>query len=202
MRWLLRRPHVVGVPRLARCRRRGTRARRAPRSRALRTPRPDRSRPITMPATTLRPSSQKFGDSPEVHRVDPRAGAPARPPDLLGRHRGVDRSDHLGIAVPALHAGRDDVGGDRDQLRLERRALSAERLGDRRVVGDQPVRFGLAIDGRRVRHGRSRGRRSSRPRRRRRSTVRRSRSRTPSRTALGTRGSRSRCGFGACRSCR
>ncbi len=122
------RPDVVGVPRLERCRRPGTRARRAPRSRAPRTPTSGSFASIPMPATTLRPSSQKFGDSPQVHRVDARARPPADQPDLLGRHRRVDRPDHLGVAVPALDARSDHVRSDRDELRLERRALRAERL--------------------------------------------------------------------------
>ena len=158
----------------------------------------------THPGDDLAAEQPEVRDTPEVHGVDPGARPPADAADLLGGHRGVDGSDHLGVAVPALDARRDDVRGHRDQLRLERSALGAQRLRDRRVVRDQAVRLGSVIASGliAINHGRSPPRPSSRPRPRRRSRVPRTRTCTPSRTGLGTRGSRSRCGCAACRRCR
>ena len=116
----------------------------------------------------LRPEQEEVADRPEVAGVDLAAGATGPPADLLGRHGGVDLPHHLGVAQEGLRAGHHDVGRHRDQRALERGALLGERLGDGRVVGDEPVgrspRDGLLSHGRPPRRPSSR----ARPRRRRR----------------------------------
>ena len=87
----------------------------------------------------LAAEQEEVGDRPQVAGVDLAARAAGPATDLLRRHRGVDALHHLRVAQEGLGAGHHDVGGDRDQRALERGALLRERLGDRRVVGDQPV---------------------------------------------------------------
>ena len=128
----------------------------------------------THPGDDLAAEQPEVRHAPEVHGVDACARPTADAADLLSGHRGVDGSDHLGVAVPALDARGDDVRGHRDQLRLERRALGAQRLRDRGVIGDEAVRLGSVIASGviAISHGRPPSRLSSRPRPRRRSRAR------------------------------
>ena len=71
-----------------------------------------------------------------MHVVDLGREAVPGATELLGRRRGRDRLDHLGIAPVALDARDEDVRGHRDQRRLERGALRGQRERDLAVIAD------------------------------------------------------------------
>ncbi len=66
-------------------------------------------------------------DGPEMDVVDLRGETMPGTAQLVRRRRVLDRRNHLGVPPVALDARHEDVGGHRNQSRLERGALRRQR---------------------------------------------------------------------------